>query len=159
MSGSEHLSDEENAWDLIDSIAAQLRDDHDERGEPWEYQLTLDQLNSDIYETAKSFQQNSDFITAEEAEDFAQDNALRQAIRFVGEAKVREKYPLPPEEVEQVWERYPDGSTEEHVMMDEVDEALDRIGLEPDQVLLDVLDWHKAAQAVFSRRFKERFDL
>ncbi len=143
------MSDSEEAWELIYAAAADARDADLDYTE-----LTLDQLDGNISDFVRDVAQNPWTLTSDEALSLHGDCLLREAVRLIGEDAVREKYPLPPQE--KVWERYPDGSTEEHVVTEEVDDAISRYNLYPIEVTLEVLEWHKAAQAVFIRRFKEK---
>ncbi len=143
------MSESEEAWEMIDEVASELKPEE-------YYQLTLDQINSDIYETTKDMYKSGQEITPYWALALHHDVLLREAVRTVGEDAVRAKYPLPPEEPEPVV--YPDGSTDMHVVMEEVYDAISRYNFYPDEVMLEVLDWSKAAQAAFQRVFKEQGD-
>lgn len=53
---------------------------------------------------------------------------------------------------------YPDGSRSDQVVIEEVEEALDRLPLDVgDGVLLEVITWSEAARVAFSREHQRRF--
>lgn len=142
-------TEEALAWEMIHDVAGAFTGPEDH------YMLSLDQITSDLYETAKEFAKNVESVSTDEAEAFAGDVMLRHAVLLIGEEAVRARYPLPPEEPEP--ERFNDGSFTSLVDMEEVREELDRYSLNPDQVMLNILGWCQAAQHVFAKEFRARF--
>lgn len=53
--------------------------------------------------------------------------------------------------------KYRDGSRSDQVVIEEVEDMLDRYGTETDYVLLEVITWSDAARAKFQERFRERW--
>jgi hypothetical protein len=55
--------------------------------------------------------------------------------------------------------KYRDGSRSDQVVMEEVTDQLDRFGLYPDEVLLEVLQWSEAARVAFSEAYHARYGM